>query len=1128
MMEVKPDSTSTTWKWTEQPISNGTNTLNSRPLTSWRRLILGLVLAPVIAISVAVGEGLTISEFVASNNGGLQDEDGETSDWVEIHNPTEAAIDLAGWSLTDDADALGRWKFPSVSLDPDSFLIVFASGKDRAHAESELHANFKLSGDGEYLALVEPDGLTIAYQFAPSYPPQRSDISYGIHGAEGDTGFLEEPSPGEANGDGFAGFVADTKFSHDRGFYTEPIMVTITSDTPDAQIRYSLDGTVPRGIFAKLYTEPIAISKTTTLRAAATLAGHRPSNVDTQTYLFTSDIVTQEEMDTEVVEAEPYKSSLDRGLKAVPTLSLVAPDGSLFGSKGIYDNPGQRGIAAEREVSAEFFSADGSEEFQLNAGLRIHGADARNHKKKPFKLYFRSDYGEGRLRYPLFGDGVDEFDKLVLRGGGHEGWTSPYGSGTSAQAHSATFLRDQFLRQTHEEMGNLSPRGRPCHLYLNGEYWGLYFISERPDKEFGASHLGGGEDDYDVMQTSNAVVDGNKDDWNALQSLANDGVEDPVDYLTMLRYIDIDSLIDNMIVRIWSGDIDWLRSATSISETGNRNKNWYTLRRTRNGTLADRWQFFVWDGELSMGKGHRSNRNTDFDLSDVDIAGSPGRIYTALRENQDFQVLFADRLQAHFFNGGVMSPENNQARWRTLADTIRDAVVAESARWGDAQRGNPYTRDAEWEDEVQWMEETFMAVRNDIVLQQFADKNLYPLLPAPEFAVNGQPQHGGTLGDDALISIEGRNVYYTTDGTDPRQSRSHEVVLLDGSTAETRALVPSADNGGPALTLPEWTGPAPPPNDDAWRSGVGGVGYDVPDGPFASKIGVDLREMQGVNASAYVRVPFTLADQAALDSMVTVTLHMHYADGFIAYVNGVQVASRNAPDTPSWDAEATENRSDGNALEVRSFDISEYRDAFKTGANVLAIHVLNNSVTSNDLLALPGISYTKVGTEGIAPSAKPFTEPFAVSGTQVVKARSRNLFGSWSPLAEAHFEGEVTGSPGFQGDPVADNDKDGLSALLEYAIGTDDSVPNREGSLLELRRLASGEVELQFDRRAEASGIQFTIQTSSDLRVWSSSADFANVGSENLPNGKIRETYRQSATTSGASFVRLAVTSGAQ
>jgi len=123
---------------------------------------------------------VVISEVMASNSGFLKDEDGDSSDWIEIHNDGATAVDLTGWHLTDSTNNLAKWTFPATNLAPDDFLIVFASSKNRALAGGELHTNFKLSAAGDFLALVEADGVTVASSFSPAFPQQRENISYGL------------------------------------------------------------------------------------------------------------------------------------------------------------------------------------------------------------------------------------------------------------------------------------------------------------------------------------------------------------------------------------------------------------------------------------------------------------------------------------------------------------------------------------------------------------------------------------------------------------------------------------------------------------------------------------------------------------------------------------------------------------------------------------------------------------------------------------------------------------------------------------------------------------------------------------------------------------------------------------
>jgi hypothetical protein len=138
------------------------------------------------------GGGVAITEFMASNTGALRDEDGETPDWIEIYNGTAAAVNLGGWALTDTTNDLRRWIFPSTNLAANSYLVVFASGKNRTIAGAPLHTDFSLDAGGEYLALVDPR-TNIISQFAPA--PQVANVSYGVARLAPPQAFITNGSP---------------------------------------------------------------------------------------------------------------------------------------------------------------------------------------------------------------------------------------------------------------------------------------------------------------------------------------------------------------------------------------------------------------------------------------------------------------------------------------------------------------------------------------------------------------------------------------------------------------------------------------------------------------------------------------------------------------------------------------------------------------------------------------------------------------------------------------------------------------------------------------------------------------------------------------------------------------------
>jgi hypothetical protein len=220
-----------------------------------------------VSLSTAQAD-VVISEFMADNSHTLTNKLGKTSDWIEIHNDTGATTNLAGWHLTDNAGNPAKWTFPSTNLAAGKFLLVYASGSNGIYF-GELHASFKIDKSGGYLALVRTN-LTVAYAYT-NYPPQDTDVSYGI-GSGGILQYFPVPTPGSANTVGLTNFVADTKFTPNRGFYTNAIAVTITTTTTAAQIHYTLDSGVPT-TNSPLCGGPIPITNTTVLRAAAFQTG---------------------------------------------------------------------------------------------------------------------------------------------------------------------------------------------------------------------------------------------------------------------------------------------------------------------------------------------------------------------------------------------------------------------------------------------------------------------------------------------------------------------------------------------------------------------------------------------------------------------------------------------------------------------------------------------------------------------------------------------------------------------------------------------------------------------------------------------------------------------------------------
>ena len=210
-----------------------------------------------------------------------------------------------------------------------------------------------------------------------------------------------------------------------------------------------------------------------------------------------------------------------------------------------------------------------------------------------------------------------------------------------------------------------------------------------------------------------------------------------------------------------------------------------------------------------------------------------------------------------------------------------------------------------------------------------------------------------------------------------------EITLVnDGPAANATALVPTAGNGGNDLSPAEWTTVASPPNAASWIPGTTGVGYETSPSSgtsYSALLGLDLRaQMQNRSTTAYIRVPFTV-DAPTLASTRGLFLDMKYDDGFIAYLNGVRVTAANAPAQPGPSSAASSNNSDSQALQFEQFDLSSFLPLLNPGANMLAIHGLNDGAGSSDFLIVPRL---------IASDATPPVWPDLQLGAAVTSANS--------------------------------------------------------------------------------------------------------------------------------------------
>ena len=611
--------------------------------------------------------------------------------------------------------------------------------------------------------------------------------------------YLPTPTPGADNVEGVLGYVSDTTFTVDRGFFTSTTNVEISCKTEGAAIYYTIDGTTPATDNGTLYTAAITISKTTVLRATATKTGYQPSDTDTQTYLFLDDIISQGTtvssldpefpsssvngqafdygMDTDVTQSSTYSSQIYGAMTAIPSLSVVTDPDNLFdASSGIYVNADQEGEAWEREMSVELINPDGTDGFQINGGIRIRGASSTisSNPKHSFRFFFRSEYGTSRLNYELFGEeGAGSFKRMDLRTGQNFSWANQ-------TPQYATWLYDIFSRDTHRDMNQPYTRGEFYHLYINGMYWGLYQTEERCESNFAESYYGDDDDDFDAVKADADsgdmyAVDGTRDAYDDLWSAANSGFSSDSAYFAAqgmnadgtedsggTKLLDVDNVIDYMLLTYFTANRDSPVGPPHGMDMTPRN-----LTAIYNRNHPDGFKFVAHDNEhsLEISEGVSHNRfdqslGTQFDSVDF---FTPWWLNLKLMNNDEYALRFADHVHEYFFNDGELTAVQTAARLETRKNEIYAAVVAESARWGDST-GSLYTRNDDWLDTVDWLTDTYMSQRTAIVLGQIEDEGWYPTVDAPEFN-----QHGGSINSGFSLTLSGSGtIYYTTDGSDPR------------------------------------------------------------------------------------------------------------------------------------------------------------------------------------------------------------------------------------------------------------------------------------------------------------------------------------------------------------------------
>jgi hypothetical protein len=599
--------------------------------------------------------------------------------------------------------------------------------------------------------------------------------------------------------------VADTQFSVPRGLYDLPFTLQVTTATPGATIRCTLDCSDPRtSANVVTGTSPlvIAIDPTSTnggrrpltpgvvVRAWATAPGMTPTNVDTVTYVFRDRVLVQTRptgfptsvsftMDQAVV-TNPLYARLRDDLAALPTMSVVAAHNSVFGSGGLLTAANG---SIELPASIEVMHPDGRDD-QVDCGITPH---SWTQAKRSMRVYFRATYGADKWRHDLFrgaaeghGNGVTSFDGLVLRAGFNDGLLY----GEVARQGRYSFAVDDLARSSQVAMTGFGARGIFVHLYLNGLYWGLYNPIERPESSYWSDTFGGSKDDY-FARNHGGTVDGNPAWFDGL-------IAGAATWSTVQSRLDVPSFCDYILYWQFCGGGDW------PSYNGGNN-NWYAGNRVL--PQPGKVRFFVWDCEDSwINLPNRPGPPHDGARLLQELLTGPlqiSQLWRGVQAQADFRLEWADRVYRQCFHDGPLAEGPLLRRWNRITNVVDRGVVGESARWGRFDpRGVTWTRNADWLPYTNSIRSMFVgntaqlvtALRNTVV--PVAHPLLYPVLDAPRFVTGpsalpidvteAQVPPGFTLSLQPTGAFG--TVYYTLDGSDPRGP--------GGAIAGTAAVAP--------------------------------------------------------------------------------------------------------------------------------------------------------------------------------------------------------------------------------------------------------------------------------------------------------------------------------------------------
>ena len=753
-----------------------------------------------------------ISEFMAANKSTLLDSFGDSSDWIEIYNGSSASMNLAGWSLTVEPTNLTQWTLPDFVLASGDYLVVFASGRNLTAVTNELHTNFKLQADGSFLALVDPQTNLVSC-FAPQYPPQTTDISYGVDPVlMVDAGYYTIPTPGDPNVPSGPGFTAEPVFSQPCGTFVAPFNLTITDATPGAIIRYTTDGTMPTDQ-SPILTGPLLINSTVQVRTRAFAAGWLPGLIHSESYIQLGSDVAQQTSGLPAVIIYNFGAGVPNPTEGVP---------DQFANFSFYEpTNGVTWLTNPPALSAR-------------AGFHVHGSSTRDFAKQSWSVQFWDELNNAANCAPL-----------ELPAGKDWVFYAP-------DMFEPVLIHNPLAYQLSRDIGRYASRTKMIEVYINttggpvtaSDYNGIYVLEEKIKRAtnrvnisklkvddntlpsvtggylLGIDRLGGGENGLNAAGQTIAYEDPEESDMLTperapqqayIQNFMNQfaAALNSSSYTNPATgypaYIDADSWIDCHILNVVTFNVDALRLSAFFNKP-------------RQGKIV-----FgpVWDFDRSQGSTDGRDFNPYVWRAMTQDMGTDyfnyiwwGRMFT----DPDFWQKWIDRYED--LRAGMLSTNHIYADIDALVAQVHNEEPREIARWPgwttprsgtySYDTGFAYTFPGTYDGEVTFLKQWYAG------RLQFIDTNLLAKPTLVSKVVAGSS--GATI---TMSGPAGATIYYTMDGSDPRlsggaisasaQAYQSPVAITSNTviTARARDLNHSNLTGAnnPPISSP-WSGPA--------------------------------------------------------------------------------------------------------------------------------------------------------------------------------------------------------------------------------------------------------------------------------------------------------------------------------